>query len=417
MIKKYILLFFIFETLTFANTVTLDNLLIYLEKTSYQKEIYKVKKNRDLKREKIYKLDDFNGIKASGETEYNNDDKGYKNTGKAEYGVFYVQGKNWKNDDSSAQIGIEKNIKDLIYSENDSNLSKLNIEKSIESIEFKRKLEEQKVDLTNLYRDYINIRLEIAIRKNALKTLDKEKEILEKSYSMGKTPKIDLDSLLYSYENIELEINKLEIEKYNTKQQFFYTFKINLDTIELESIGLKNIPINQYLEKIGDKDLYKSSLSKNITEENIKYLNYKNKVPDITLGVERDSDINDNRVFLKISKDIFFEDINLENEKSSLKEQEIELNQKVRNTKSERIQYKNRYINLKKEYAVLRNNRTLEESKYNIKKLESQLGKIGYLDVMESFNDYLELKINEEKANNTLNALIYEIKIRGEQSI
>ena len=36
---------------------------------------------------------------------------------------------------------------------------------------------------------------------------------------------------------------------------------------------------------------------------------------------------------------------------------------------------------------------------------------------MESFNDYLEFKINEEKANNTLNALIYEIKIRGEQNI
>lgn len=417
MIKKYLLLFFIFETLTYANTVNLDNLLTYLEKTSYQKEIYKVKKNRDLKREEIYKLDDFNGIKTSGETEYSNEDKGYKNSGKAQYGAFYVQGKNWKNDDSSVQVGIEKNIKDLIYSENNSNLAKLNIEKSIESIDFKRKLEEQKVNLTNLYRDYINIQLEITIRENALKTLDKEREILQKSYTMGKIPKIDLESLLYSYENIELEIEKLEIQKLNTRQQFLYTFKINLDTVELELIDSKNIQINKYLEKIGEKDLYKSSLSKNITEENIKYLNYKNSVPEVTLGAERDSDDNDNRVFLKISKDLFYKDINLENEKSSLKEQDIELNQKVRDVKSERIEYKNRYINLKKEYAVLGNNRTLEESKYNIKKLESQLGKIGYLDVMESFNDYLELKINEEKANNTLNALIYEIKIRGEQNI
>ena len=55
---------------------------------------------------------------------------------------------------------------------------------------------------------------------------------------MGKTPKIDLDSLLYSYENIELEINKLEIEKYNTKQQFFYTFKINLDTIDHKNLNI-----------------------------------------------------------------------------------------------------------------------------------------------------------------------------------
>lgn len=417
MIKKYLLLFFIFETLTYANTLNLDNLLNYLEKTSYQKEIYKVRKNRDLKREEIYKLDDFNGIKTSGETEYNSEDKGYKNSGKLEYGVFYVKGESWKNDDSSAQFGVEKNIKDFIYSENDSNLTKLNIEKIMENIEFKKKLEEQKVALTNLYRDYINIKLEIAIRKNALRTLDKEKEILEKSYTMGKIPKIDLDSLLYSYENIEFEIEKLEIEKYNTRQEFLYTFKINLDSINLELIDSKNIIINKYLEKIGEKDIYKSNLSKNITEENIKYLSYKNRVPDITLGAERDTGIDDNRVFLKISKDLFYKDINLENEKSSLKEQKIELEQKIRDTKSERIQYKNRYVNLKKEHAILRNNRTLEESKYNIKKLESQLGKIGYLDVMESFNDYLEFKINEEKANNTLNALIYEIKIRGEQNI
>lgn len=57
----------------------------------------------------------------------------------------------------------------------------------------------------------------------------------------------------------------------------------------------------------------------------------------------------------------------------------------------------------------------LEEQKYLIKLLENKLGKISYLEVMESFNKALELKIREEKAKNTLSAYIYEIKIRGEK--
>lgn len=137
-------------------------------------------------------------------------------------------------------------------------------------------------------------------------------------------------------------------------------------------------------------------------------------MPELYLGVGRDEKIDENRVYLKVSKDIFYKDLALMDEKSSLTEKEIKLSQKTLDVKSERLKYERELYSLSKDLEVTSNDRALEESKYNIKKLENQLGKIRYLDVMESFNDYLELKIKEEKSKNNLNAFVYELKIRGE---
>ena len=105
----------------------------------------------------------------------------------------------------------------------------------------------------------------------------------------------------------------------------------------------------------------------------------------------------------------------LEVERANLKDKEIEISQKTREVLSERFKIKKNLYTLKKDYEIIKNNRELEESKYNIKKLENKMGKIGYIDVMESFDKYLDLKIQEKKLENSLNSYIYEIKVRGEK--
>ncbi|MEG0300686.1 MAG: TolC family protein [Cetobacterium sp.] len=412
--KKGIFLFCLIVQTVFSKSVSLDNLIDELNKTSYENEIYKVKEKRDLEREKVYKLDSLNGVNVEVENEYSDEDNVYKTKGRVKYADFYIDTEKWKDDDSSYSYGVEKNIKDLIFSKSDSNLEKLRLSKKVELIEFENNLQLQKIELINLYRDYKEVQLEITIRENALKILSGEKKILQKSYEMGATSKIDLDSLVYSYKNIELEIGNLKKEIFNIRKQFFYSFKIDLKDKELEDMNASILNLDRYIAKIGERDTEKARLEKEIVEKNVKYLDYSNKMPELYLGVERDEKIDENRVYLKVSKDIFYKDLELMDEKSSLTEKEIKLSQKTLDVKSERLRYERELYSLIKNLEVTSNDRALEESKYNIKKLENQLGKIRYLDVMESFNDYLELKIKEEKSKNNLNAFVYELKIRGE---
>ena len=104
----------------------------------------------------------------------------------------------------------------------------------------------------------------------------------------------------------------------------------------------------------------------------------------------------------------------LENEKTSYLQQEILLNQKIEENNAEKLKIKSNYANYIKEYRVLKNKAELEKNKYEIKKLEYSLGKIDYLEVMESFDDYMEYEVSQEKAKNILNSYVYEIMVKGE---
>ncbi|WP_462428015.1 TolC family protein, partial [Fusobacterium varium] len=122
----------------------------------------------------------------------------------------------------------------------------------------------------------------------------------------------------------------------------------------------------------------------------------------------------ENRVVAKFSKKLFDFNLDLEEEKNSLLEQDVTLKQKIDENEAEKLQAMNNYYNYLKEYEVNKNKAELELSKYNIRKLEYNLGKVNYIDVMESFDDYLDYEVAKEKAINTLNGYIYEIMVRGE---
>ena len=143
-------------------------------------------------------------------------------------------------------------------------------------------------------------------------------------------------------------------------------------------------------------------------------MNYNDKVPDFSLGLERDTRLDENRIVFKISKPLFYYNADLENERTSFKQQEILLNQKIEENAAEKLNIETTYANYIKEYKVLRNKADLEKNKYEIKKLEYSLGKIDYLEVMESFDDYMEYEVSQEKAKNILNSYVYEIMVRGE---
>ncbi|WP_300393285.1 TolC family protein [Fusobacterium sp.] len=410
-------IFFIFLTLNifvYAEEVTLDNLLDKISKTSYRKEIYDLEEKKTESLKKFYRLDNYNGIKSSVTTKYDDTEQIYKTTGRAEFGDLYIEGKRNHNPENDLIIGVNKNIKNMIFSQNDSNLIKNDLKKEVNKYIFLKNMEEQKISLINLYRDYKNIEFEIQIKKNGLNTLKSEEKTLEKSFELGAIPKIELESLQYSRKNLEIEIYTLEENLKKIKSRFFYDFNIDISDKKLANITPNYKEINEYISTVGYKDIEKLKIEKDITKENIRYLNYDDKIPDFSIGLERDYRVDENRIVFKISKPLFYYNVNLENEKVSYEQQEILLNQKIEENTAEKLKIETTYANYIKEYRVLKNKAELEKNKYEIKKLEYSLGKIDYLEVMESFDNYMEYEVSQEKAKNILNSYVYEIMVRGE---
>lgn len=412
--KKILFIFLTLSLISYGDEVTLDDLLDKLTETSYRKEIYELEQKKTDTLEKFYKMDNYNGVKSSVTTSYDDTEQIYKTTGRAEFGDLYIEGKRNHNPENDLIFGINKNIKNIIFSENDSNLLKNDLKKEADKYTFLKNMESQKIALIALYRDYKNMEFEIKIKKNGLKTLKSEEKTLEKSFELGAIPKIELESLQYSRKNLEIEIHTLEENLKKIKTRFLYDFKIDISDKTLSNIEPNYKEINEYISTIGYKDIEKLRIEKDIIKENIRYMNYNDKVPDFSLGLERDTRLDENRIVFKISKPLFYYNADLENERTSFKQQEILLNQKIEENAAEKLNIETTYANYIKEYKVLRNKADLEKNKYEIKKLEYSLGKIDYLEVMESFDDYMEYEVSQEKAKNILNSYVYEIMVRGE---
>ncbi|WP_330112655.1 TolC family protein (plasmid) [Cetobacterium somerae] len=412
--KKYILITLLLSKLIYSQEVSLDKLLNEINKTSYENQIYNIKNNQNNFKEDYYKTGRYNGVKVDGGTEYKDKENRYTFESSVSYGDFYVQGEKVKNDENKVTYGAKRSLKDLVFSKDDNELSKLKVTRDITKIDLKQGIESQKLSLINLYKDYKDNQFELKLKQNALQTLEKEKKVLEKSYQMGSIPKIDLDSLLVSYNSIKLEIDKIEHILEKIIERFYYDYGLKLQEAKLADIAPNKNNLEKYISLVGERDLKKLNLEKEITKENIKYLKYDNKVPEISVGVERNTLNDENRVFLKFSKDIFYKDIDLSNEESSLMEKEVTYNQRANEVIAERYKIQDNYYTLQKDYLVLENRVDLEKSKYEIKKLENTLGKVSYTEVMEAFDNYLELEVSKEKAKNSLNSYIYQIIVRSE---
>lgn len=413
--KKKFFLFFLLGIMAYGKEVNLDILLKELEEKSYNRRIYEIQNKINSDKERYYKLDDFNGVETSVTSDYSRKEDSFETTGRIQYGPMYIEGVKNYNSENEIIYGIEKNLKNLIYSDSKNQLRQLQYTKEIDRIDYKKNLETQKISLLNLYKEYKNNELEMEIKKNGIEKLTIEEKKIKKSYELGAVAKIELDSIQYSIKNMQLEIEVLKKNLLKLKKRFRYDFGVEIEESSLKEILPPNESFSIYVDKYGEKDIELLKLQKSRTEENINYLSYDNRVPEITVGVEYSGKYNESRVALKFSKSIFDLNIDLENEKSDLLQQELNLKQKISEIEGEKLGILNNYENYLKDYEINKNNSELELSKYNIKKLEYSLGKANYVEVMEYFNSYINYEVAKEKAKNNLNGYIYEIMIRGEK--
>ena len=420
------ILFFLMSSLiSYGKNIKLDDMLKTLEEKSYEREIFDLEQKKNLSKEKYYNLDNYNGVRGEISTDYDYEEDKIKSNGRVSYGDFYLdlskdKINSQKNSDTDVIIGINKSLKDMFYSKSDSEIKKLEYSKKNTEYSYYDDLETKKISLINLYEEYKNNEFEIKLKTNNLTRLKSEEKILKKSYELGATPKIDLDTLQTSRNNLEIELKYLKENIKKIKNRFLYEFGIDISKDELMDIEIPKVNISDFISNIGERKISRLGLEKEITKENIKYLKYSNKIPEVLVGVEHQERNNgysdENRVFLKLSKDIFYYDINLENEKITLNQQEINIQKEKEINISKKLEVEENCNNLYKNYLVNKNKAELEKNKYEIINLKYKLGDVTYVDVMDVFDDYLNYQVAAEKAKNLFNGYIYEILVRGEKN-
>ena len=420
------ILFFLMSSLiSYGKNIKLDDMLKTLEEKSYEREIFDLEQKKNLSKEKYYNLDNYNGVRGEISTDYDYEEDKIKSNGRVSYGDFYLdlskdKINSQKNSDTDMIIGVNKSLKKMFYSKSDSEIKKLEYSKKNTEYSYYDDLETKKISLINLYEEYKNNEFEIKLKTNNLTRLKSEEKILKKSYELGATPKIDLDTLQTSRNNLEIELKYLKENIKKIKNRFLYEFGIDISKDQLMDIEIPKVDISNFISNIGERKISRLGLEKEITKENIKYLKYSNKIPEVLVGVEHQERNNgysdENRVFLKLSKDIFYYDINLENEKITLNQQEINIQKEKEINISKKLEVEENCNNLYKNYLVNKNKAELEKNKYEIINLKYKLGDVTYVDVMDVFDDYLNYQVAAEKAKNLFNGYIYEILVRGEKN-
>ena len=420
------ILFFLMSSLiSYGKNIKLDDMLKTLEEKSYEREIFDLEQKKNLSKEKYYNLDNYNGVRGEISTDYDYEEDKIKSNGRVSYGDFYLdlskdKINSQKNSNTDVIIGVNKSLKNMFYSKSDSEIKKLEYSKKNTEYSYYDDLETKKISLINLYEEYKNNEFEIKLKTNNLTRLKSEEKILKKSYELGATPKIDLDTLQTSRNNLEIELKYLKENIKKIKNRFLYEFGIDISKDQLMDIEIPKVDISNFISNIGERKISRLGLEKEITKENIKYLKYSNKIPEVLVGVEHQERNNgysdENRVFLKLSKDIFYYDINLENEKITLNQQEINIQKEKEINISKKLEVEENCNNLYKNYLVNKNKAELEKNKYEIINLKYKLGDVTYVDVMDVFDDYLNYQVAAEKAKNLFNGYIYEILVRGEKN-
>lgn len=429
--KKILVFFLLMASIsTFSQeNLTIDEALNRVEnnRESYEfKSFQNTKEATDIKI-KDNKLGDFNGVTLSStynmtENNFEYRDRKYNKTfqNKASYGPFFVNYNFVEKDKSYVSYGVEKNLKDILYSKYDSNLKINNYQQELNKISYDKNIQTKKMNLVSLYQDILNSKNELEYRKKAYDHYRVDLEKLKKSYELGASPKINLESV-----ELEAEDSKLQIDILETKLRSLYEigktdYDIDFENYKLIDFIDNNESIEKLLANYMEKDIAELKLNLSVAEERKKYNNYDRYMPDLYLAYERvDRNLRGDRYYrdqdifsVRFSKKLFSTDSEYKLSELEVENLKNDLKEKIRLVDAEKIKLKAEYYELRKLASIGDKKSNIAYKKYLIKEKEYELNKASYLDVIDEYNKYLSQEIETKKARNSLNAFVYKIKIK-----
>ena len=430
--KKILMFFLLMASISSFSqeSLTIDEALSRVgnNKESYEfKSFENTKEGTDI-RIKDNKLGDFNGVTISSsynitENNFEDRDRKYDKTfqNKASYGPFFVNYNFVERDRSYVSYGVEKNLKDVFYSKYKSNIKVYDYQQELNKISYDKTIENKKINLVNLYNDILNTKNELEYRRKAYEHYKVDLDKFKKSYELGASPKINLESA-----ELEAEDSKLQIDILETKLKSLYEigktdYNIDFENYKLVDFIDNNESIEKLLASYMEKDIAELKLNLSVAEERKKYSNYDRHMPDLYLAYERvDRNLRGDRYYrdqdifsIRFSKKLFSTDSDYKLSELEVENLKNDLNEKIRVINAEKIKLKAEYYELSKLLSIASKKSQLAYKKYLIKEKEYELSRASYLDVIDEYNKYLSLEIENKRAKNTLNSFIYKLKIKG----
>ena len=430
--KKILMFFLLMASISSFSqeSLTIDEAL---SRVGNNRESYEFKSFENTKevtdiRIKDNKLGDFNGVTISSsynitENNFEDRDRKYDKTfqNKASYGPFFVNYNFVERDRSYVSYGVEKNLKDVFYSKYKSNIKVYDYQQELNKISYDKTIENKKINLVNLYNDILNTKNELEYRKKAYEHYKVDLDKFKKSYELGASPKINLESA-----ELEAEDSKLQIDILETKLKSLYEigktdYNIDFENYKLVDFIDNNEGIDKLLANYMEKDIAELKLNLSVAEERKKYSNYDRHMPDLYLAYERvDRNLRGDRYYrdqdifsIRFSKKLFSTDSDYKLSELEVENLKNDLNEKIRVINAEKIKLKAEYYELSKLLSIASKKSQLAYKKYLIKEKEYELSRASYLDVIDEYNKYLSLEIENKRAKNTLNSFIYKLKIKG----
>ena len=430
--KKILMFFLLMASISSFSqeSLTIDEALSRVgnNKESYEFKSFENTKEATDIRIKDNKLGDFNGVTISSSyniTENNFEDRDRKYDkifqNKASYGPFFVNYNFVGRDRSYVSYGVEKNLKDVFYSKYKSNIKIYDYQQELNKISYDKTIENKKINLVNLYNDILNTKNELEYRRKAYEHYKVDLDKFKKSYELGASPKINLESA-----ELEAEDSKLQIDILETKLKSLYEigktdYNIDFENYKLVDFIDNNESIEKLLANYMEKDIAELKLNLSVAEERKKYSNYDRHMPDLYLAYERvDRNLRGDRYYrdqdifsIRFSKKLFSTDSDYKLSELEVENLKNDLNEKIRVINAEKIKLKAEYYELSKLLSIASKKSQLAYKKYLIKEKEYELSRASYLDVIDEYNKYLSLEIENKRAKNTLNSFIYKLKIKG----
>lgn len=440
--KKEILILSIFFLIMNVNiysktnekeTLSIEKLFLKLDEDteSYEIKMFEHSKRKIKNSIRENKMGDFNGINFSSnfnmyENHFDRREKKYSKNmqNKISYGAFYLNFNYNENKNNYISYGVEKNLKDLIYSQHKSNLKINFLNEDLNTLNLKKDLNNKKINFLNLYRDLIDTQNELKYRIKSQEYYKIELSKMKKMHDLGMEAKINLEAL-----EIELEDVNLKLETLNTKLLNLYEIIKNTYNLELDKYILANIDIpsnfsaEEYIKNYLNIELDEIKINLNILKEQEKYLKYDTFMPDLIFSFERIAKNNiDNRVergqnifSLRFSKKLFGN--NREYKNSTIEKEKLidELKKRENDIKNEKLNLKLELENLEKSLQISEKKLAISLKKYEIKKKKYELKHLSYLDLIDEYNKYLNQEIETLKLKNALAVFVRQLIIRGEK--
>ena len=353
-----------------------------------------------------------NGATFLWDTDYNSEDSdNLESTLKLTYDFFNIKSTYDSSDNEwSSSIGVEKDIKDYIYSENSYDLSIFESEEKVTKNEIEGEREEDILEIISLYKDYQEKLIEMDLYLENKVYLFAEYKTLEKEYEIGIENRLNYKYAKIKYENILRDIDNLSKEIEDLKNSFIDSYKIEISADDvLLPFDDKLLSMDINFDKIGQREVESLVYEKKKAEETEKYGIFLDKSPDMTLGADYLLDDDEWQISFTLSKTFGDYSSDIVENKLEVEKYDIKIKEAEENNKLEKKKLKNEYESLKVEIDKYKSTAEVNEMEYLIKKEKYEQGNGDYIDYMDAYDQYNEAKSTYLKKVNELKALIFEI--------